>query len=318
MTTDVWFRCNNSGLGDRLLDTIGFYVLCKFLHYEPYLKLNCAGEPQWGNYDERLFIFTGLHTTQSQSQLYIHSPNSSASLSPYKVYEHVKKFLPRTKFEEIAVEFSSAAKQIIKPSELISARIPLGIENAYGIHLRKSDKVSETGNPHLCTKTDFQLIHSKLIDTVVEIIMTEDKPTFFVVSEDKAWRQEIQDLIVNKIIVPNRNKATVLKPDYTNNGYENFESVLDMFCLSKCKTILQGVNFSAFSTVAALLGSNKLVNYSHHLNRYRYINCMIHLWTSVLEINSKPKSYDLAAHQRICASAKNLTTNITMTAPTAD
>lgn len=318
MATDVWFRCNNSGLGDRLLDTIGFYVICKYLNYNPYLKLNCAGTPQWGNYDERLFVFTGLNTTQSQSQLYIHSPNSSASLSPYKVYEYVKQFLPNITFEEIATEFSSAAKCIIKPSAVITKQIPANIENAVGVHLRKSDKVSETGNPHLCTKSDFQLIHSKLIDTIVEIIMTEDKPTFFVVSEDKAWRQEIQDLIANKIVVPNRNKAIVLQADYTNDNYENFESVLDMFCLSKCKTILQGVNFSAFSTVAALMGSNKLVNYSHHLNRYRYMNCMIHLWPSVIEFNSAAKSYDQAAHQRICAKAKNLTTNISMTLPTVD
>lgn len=318
MGTDVVFRCNNSGLGDRLLDTIGFYVICKYLNYNPYLKLNCAGNPQWGNYDERLFIFAGLNTLPCPSQFYIHSPNSSASLSPYKVYEHVKQFLPQSKFEEIAAEFSSAAKCIIRPSDLISTRFPPGIENSYGIHLRKSDKVSETGNPHLCTKTDFQLIHSKLIDTIVEIVIQESQPIFFVVSEDKAWRTEIQDLIENKIVVPNRNKAKVLRADYTNDNYENFESVLDMFCLSKCKLILQGVNFSAFSTVAALIGSNKLVNYSHHLNRYRYTNCMIHLWPSVIEFNSTAKSYDQAAHQRICDKAKNLTTNISTTVPTAD
>ena len=43
-------------------------------------------------------------------------------------------------FEEISNDFINQARKIIKPSDIILSKIPENIENAYGIHLRKSDR----------------------------------------------------------------------------------------------------------------------------------------------------------------------------------
>lgn len=58
--------------------------------------------------------------------------------------------------------------------------------------------------------------------------------------------KEIHDNIIN--ISKNNNKIIkIIELDYNNeNNYSNYIGVLDMFCLSKCKEILQGVKYSTF------------------------------------------------------------------------
>ena len=43
----------NNGLGDKLLDLIGFYVICKYLNYKPNVTFN--DDNHWGSYDMKLF-----------------------------------------------------------------------------------------------------------------------------------------------------------------------------------------------------------------------------------------------------------------------
>jgi hypothetical protein len=80
-----------------------------------------------------------------------------------------------------------------------------------------------------------------------------------------------------------------------------------MFCLSKCKEILQGVKYSTFSILASLLGNNKLRNYSKYTNSYDV--CLIHTWSSVIEINNN-KNFDIEFHKKISNGVINIETNI--------
>ena len=80
-----------------------------------------------------------------------------------------------------------------------------------------------------------------------------------------------------------------------------------MFCLSKCKEILQGVKYSTFSILASILGNGKLRNYSNYTNSYNI--CLIHSWSSVIEINNK-KNTDIENHKKISNTITNLMTNI--------
>jgi hypothetical protein len=101
----------------------------------------------------------------------------------------------------------------------------------------------------------------------------------------------------------------MLQIDYTNeNNYSNYRSVLDMFCLSKCKEILQGVKYSTFSLLASLLGNLKLRNYSHYTESYDF--CLIHIWSSLLEVNNKKTIFDIEKHEHLINSIDNLVTNI--------
>jgi hypothetical protein len=280
----VSFQCLN-GLGDKLLDVIGFYILCRRLNYRPHIEFNRDIHTfDWGNnhYDERLFDFSGLDLTPSPGTKYIDSYNPSVSLSPYKVYTYLQSRVQLPDFETFSHEYARCAKEIIRPSNTIISAIPAGIENAYGIHLRKTDKVKDNYcASHENSLNEFDIIMKNLLETVGEIIATESEPTFIIVSEEDEWKREIRDKILR---MSGGKTITVLENDYSvGQSYHNFNAVIDMFSLSKCKNILQGVKYSTFSILAALLGNGKLINFSRCLPDDR--DCLIYVWNSVVEIN---------------------------------
>jgi hypothetical protein len=299
-----------NGLGDKLLDLIGFFVLCKYLNYKPNVTFYNNNSFAWGNnnYDIRLFNFNEIIISEDKCNFYVNSCNPSASLCPYKVYEFIKHFLYEITFEQISNDFVEFSKKIIKPSEIILSKIPNNIEKAYGIHMRKSDKINNRGDiRHENTINEFEIIVNKLLDDVTNIILSEEEPTFLIVSEDNNWKLEITNRI-NNISNNNNKQIKILDIDYdTKNNYCNYNSVLDMFCLSKCKEILQSVKYSTFSVLASLLGNNKIRNYSKYTNSYDI--CLIHIWSSVIEINNN-KIFDIEFHKKVTSSAINIETNI--------
>jgi len=296
-----------NGLGDKLLDLIGFFVLCKYLNYKPNVTFCNNGNFAWGNnnYDIKLFNFNEITISDDKCNFYVNSCNPSSSLCPYKVYEFIKKFLHEITFEQISNDFVEYSKKIIKPSEIILSKIPNNIEKAYGIHLRKSDKLNNMGDIRHTNKiNEFVIITNKLLNDVENIIMSEEEPTFLIVSEDNNWKLEIINVINN---ISNK-QIKILDIDYDNkNSYCNYNSVLDMFCLSKCKEILQGVKYSTFSMLSSLLGNNKIRNYSKYTNSYDL--CLIHSWSSVIEINNN-KNFDMELHKKVTNGVKNIETNI--------
>ena len=305
-----------NGLGDKLLDLIGFYVICKYLNYNPYVSFVNHFQFAWGSnhYDIRLFNFNDITITDSNNNntcdFYVKSINPSASLCPYKVYEFTKPFLPELTFEQVSQDFIKYSKIIIQPSEIILSKIPNNIEKAYGIHLRKTDKVSVAmDRRHENTIDEFVIISNKLLEDVTNIILSdeEEEPTFLIVSEDDIWKKEVCDKIIN--ISNNNNKIIkIIDMDYANeNNYSNYNAVLDMFCLSKCKEILQGVKYSTFSILASLLGNNKIRNYSRYTDTYNI--CLIHAWSSVIEVNDY-RNMDIEIHKENTNSVCNIVTNI--------
>ena len=303
-----------NGLGDKLLDVIGISVLCKYLNYKPHVIFD--NNNNRFNYDIRLFNFNEITISDNICNFYDicnfylgDYRNPSITFCPYKVYEFIKQFLDEITFEQISNDFIEYSKIIIQPSEIILSKIPNNIEKAYGIHLRKSDKISNMGDPrHENSISEFEIIINKLLDDVKNIIISEEEPTFLIVSEDNNWKLEIQNIITN--ISKNNNKQIkIIDINYDNNdNYSNYNSVLDMFCLSKCKEILQGVKYSTFSILASLLGNNKIRNYSKYTDSYDI--CLIHGWSSVLEINNNNKNFDIEHHKKKTIGILNIETNI--------
>jgi hypothetical protein len=301
-----------NGMGDKFLDLIGFYVLCKYCNYKPDINFFNNGHYAWGNnnYDLRLFHFHDFTINSHKNQhFFVNSTNPSSSLCPYKVYEFIQQFTNTITFEQISNDFVYYAKQIIQPSEIILAKIPKNVEKAYGIHLRKSDKLNDMGDiRHENKRNEFDIITTKLLEDVEDIIFSEEEPVFLIVSEDNNWKMEITNRI-NNFSQKNNKNIQILTIDYsTETNYHNFNSVLDMFCLSRCKEILQGVKYSTFSILASLLGNNKLRNYAKYTTSFDI--CLIHSWSSVLNINNNNKNLDLDLHRRVTMSVENITTNI--------
>jgi len=303
-----------NGLGDQSLETIGFYIFCKYLNYRPNIIINHINKFYWGennNFDKRLFNYSNdiIFSNKDLSIYNVYSPYPGATFSPYKLYSFLKKYIPELTFEQINKDFNYYAKELIKPSNIILSKIPEGIEKAYGIHLRKTDKIKETNfqNREQNTINEFIIIANKLFEDIINIINTENEPSFLLVSEDNQWKLEFIRNILD-YCDKNNKKINIINLDYTNeNNYSNYISVLDMFCLSKCKEILQGVKHSGFSILASLLGNCKIRNYSNYIDSYDI--CAVHLWSSVIEINNK-KNMDIEFHKQHTNYIPDINTNI--------
>jgi len=130
---------------------------------------------------------------------------------------------------------------------------------------------------------------------------------FLSMSEDDSWKQQV-GCFMRELSAKHNKPIKLIDLDYGHNGeYSNYNSVLDMFCLSKCKEILQGVKYSTFSILASLLGNKKLRNYSHFTQSYGV--CLIHSWASVVQINGA-LNMDVELHKRVTGGVTNINTNI--------
>jgi hypothetical protein len=181
----------------------------------------------------------------------------------------------------------------IQPSDDISKYIPVGIENSYGIHLRKTDKVLKSPDlRHETSYDEHDTLISKVKLFIEDIIVKEENPHFFIASEDNENNKQFVDLINNKARSENKLvKILSIDENIPENisSKHNFNTILDLFCLSKCKSIVQGIKYSAFSVVASLIGNEKIINFSKYLDT-DYLN-IIYLWNSTLYINDN-KSID--------------------------
>ena len=293
------------GIGDRLCDIICSYIISKYLGY----KLNVLFNPvigikhDWGInniFDIRLFdfdtdiitIINNQNDYKNDCKYYIKTGNASSSSSPYNIYKFIKNFDKDITFEEIIDNYCKYAKEIIKPSKIIQDNIPENLNNTYALHLRKTDKVNNKVHDmrHLSTIEEFKIMSSALFNDACNIILTEDNPSFLITSDENNWKEYFKNELLN--FAKNNNKTIDfinVNYDYSNT-YDNYNAILDLFCLSKCKKIFQDVKYSTFSIIASIIGNNQIINYSHLSEVHKY--CLIHLYNPVISINNS-KTYNI-------------------------
>lgn len=288
-----------SRLGDRLISILGFYVLSKYLNFKTNIATFITNvKPNFDDkYDINLFNFSNDLIFDNDFDL-IFRYKEPPSFSPIKVFNFLKKNGINISFEQLSNDYVKCAKQIFKPSPVILNNIPQGLEDVYGIHLRKSDRINDSDDyRHTTLNKEFPLIIENMLNDVKRIIDTESNPKFLIVSEDNEWKLEISNIILE---YANKNNKRI---ELVNINYEigiyyfNYEAVLDFFCLSRCKEILMGVKYSSFSIMAAIIGNNKLRNYFNY-DKENYDNCLIHCFSSMIEINNN-KNFDVDYHTRI-------------------
>jgi hypothetical protein len=296
------------GLGSKLLDMIGFCVFCDLLGFGPVVNLDAFPDDfKWGTnlYEETLFDFENLEIVKSSDnhENIVTTANPSSTFSPYKVFQYLQLYNVNVSFENVSLAFEKKAKQIIKPCDKILQKLPDGLENTYGIHLRFSDKVKGTFDyRHQNNINEFLNIRNKLLADIRVIIQNEEKPSFLFVSEEKTWRNDFIEM-VQKICKEEKKEITIIESKYENTNAD-YGSVYDLFSLSKCKIIMQGIKYSSFSTLAALIGMQKIKNYSNNENEY-YDKFSFHAWNSVIEINGV-KTYDEEKQAKVCGLIQNM------------
>ena len=293
------------GVGDRLCDIIGSYIISKYLG----LKLNVLFNPvigvkhDWGInniFDIRLFdfdnenikVYNNENDYKNDCKYFIKIGNASSSSSPYNIYKFIKNFIKDITFEDIINNYCKYAREIIKPSKIIENNILDNLNNSYGIHLRKTDKVNNKNHDmrHLSTNEEFKIMSDALFNDICKIILTEDNPSFLLTSDDNDWKEHFKNELLT--FTKNNNKTiNFIDINYdTLNTYDNYNAILDLFCLSKCKKIFQDVKYSTFSIIASIIGNNEIINYSHLSEVHKY--CLTHLYHPVININNN-KNYNI-------------------------
>lgn len=288
-----------SRLGDRLISILGFYVLSKYLNFKANIATFITNvKPNFDDkYDINLFNFSNDLIFDNNFDL-IFRYQEPPAFSPIKIYNFLKKYEMNISFEQLSNDYVRYAKEIFKPSPVILNNIPQGLEDVYGIHLRKSDRVNDSDDfRHTTLNNEFPLIIENMLNDIRRIIDTESNPKFLIVSEDNEWKLEISNIILEYANKNNKQIGLVNINYEIGIYYFNYEAVLDFFCLTRCKEILMGVKYSSFSIMAAIIGNNKLRNYFNY-DKENYDNCLIHCFSSMIEINNK-KNFDVDYHTRI-------------------
>jgi hypothetical protein len=170
----------------------------------------------------------------------------------------------------------------IKPSKQIEEYIP-NLNDVYGIHLRRTDKIKlKREIEHENSIDEFNCIIYYLINDIIELLKNDNEAKLLIVGEEKEWISEFKTILQSKF-EKDINFVNILYPEnYINDG---FIVVLDMFCLSRCKKIYQGVKWTTFSSLSALIGNVDIVNYYYKLPEQE--SNFIYTWKSVLNINGK-------------------------------
>jgi hypothetical protein len=289
---EILFESCDSGLGDRMMSIIGFCVLCEIINAIPiinfnYIKSVCV----WGSnvYDFSNFVFDINHYDAKTKYYRKIANHTSIVLSPLKLYKTIKHII-NINYIDFSNKYRIIASKI-KPSAQVESYIP-NLKDVYGIHLRRTDKVCLTPEyEHENTVDEFNCIINNLIDDLVELLKNNNNAKLLIVGEDKKWNNEFKN-ILNCKYGKNINYVNIVYPEIEIN--DGFNCILDLFCLSRCKQIYQGVKWSTFSSLAALIGNVDIINYYNILPDHE--SNFVHTWKSTLKING---NFDYTEYENI-------------------
>lgn len=274
----------STGLGDRLLDMCGLAVLRDALGCRDANIVLDEHNEAWC-YDIALFRDTptivSLSVPSVTNKLRV-SGSPGSSLHPLKICKVINKYNIRglLSINECFDRFVRYATGI-RPSILVEKHIPPGIDEAVGIHLRRSDKVVDDNSYHSTTTADYDEIIDVLKRDIILRIQKGEKQ-FFVCSEDQRWRLVFIEWL--RGVDPDVVILTSNPVETRYNNLSGIDAVIDFFCLARCKAILQGIGYSTYSMVASLVYSKSpIYNYTRMVQSPRYL---LNWWAPVINLIS--------------------------------
>jgi hypothetical protein len=211
-------------------------------------------------------------------------------LHPYKALEILRPLFPEITLKEVSLRYQKIFRSI-RPDPKIAEYIP-NMNDVYGVHLRKGDKIPSDFHINFCAYTPFcdvdmssisssseefiSIIKNLLFD-LKNIIESEQSPKFFIASDDSTWRYEI----IQKM--KTFGKFKLVEIDYENLG-PGMSSTVDLFSLSRCKTLFMGIGYSVFTISAAIIGDVPLITYVDKACMTPFRSCV--------SFNGQPKNYE--------------------------
>lgn len=292
--------CN--GIGDRLLDVIGFSVLCSAIGILGHINWSTHDHGfKWGSaiYDLRLFDFSKLTYTQvipavsgtstvddNNGIIEVKNHNACMTLSPYNVWRNLCEKAGHTiPYEEVLTAYIYVASRI-HPSSVISPFIPHHISDYTAVHLRRTDKVSQCANPvHETFPDQYNIIIDKLVARIENDIKTSEDPCkYFILSDDPEYKQQFTQSIRDIAAAAGKTVHIHLTqpedlPEHIRIDYTGAYDLYEFFTLTKCKQIYQGIKYSTFSLLAALMTQKPLINFHQHEDGW-----LLYAWQACLDV----------------------------------
>lgn len=260
-----------NGLGDKLLDVLGFLVWCMGASVTPVVDWCSRSDPQpWGDafYDRGCFQFP-FEVSRGPAEAVAVGTDPSASYCPAQVHRYLQ---GRKTFEELVGTYFEVARSSWTIAPWIRNLAPPTMidDECIGVHLRRRDKIKaldKVDHRHETTPEELSVIMDKLREYVKGKVVVEGERKFFVCSDDDAARLELADYL------------TALHPDVrvVSNppavADSGVAAVLDWHCLTRCKCVVQGTRYSTFSMTCAIFSRRPLVNFGDHSEF-----ALLHLW----------------------------------------
>lgn len=170
-------------------------------------------------------------------------------MSPYGIYKFLVTNNIQTSLEKVAQDMVNVVRQIKFREDLFKQLIPpeIKLENCYGIHVAGTDNYNRME------------IKDRMRKNLEEFTSTVSTFTCLIVSDDPKYTRTLTTQLK---IIKKRNSFldiqmysidTNVVPPALVRDYPQFKEHFVMYCLSKCKGLLQVMEHSDFSLLAAFM-----------------------------------------------------------------
>ena len=254
MQNTVHFKICRSGLGDKLTGILGALVYCRLTKKQ--LVVEWVHEAcQWGYYDDALFDFpfSILRSVDHHAPERIESREDSTYLSPVCLLKN-----SQVDFATLLEMFTECARINFRPSQAMT--FPTELSNAIGIHLRRSDKIVSLPNSFSVTRREYDAMMDRMMEYIQNSMA--NGATYYICSEDAEYAGLFKKSLLN--MANSKDLKINLVEPVCNLSHQGADAVFDLFCLSRCKRILQGTQYSTFSIMAAMIGNVDMYNFCKH------------------------------------------------------
>lgn len=277
-----------NGIGDRILDLIGTFTMATFTGAGIKIEWDASQTHLPRQYDLSLLNLANLpsHTVVDTIDNHINiSP--SATLTPYKIY---KMLASPTLKNVISTFISTAAK--IQISRELTQYMPSNIEDCIAIHLRRTDKINSERSGIYVSTSENDILMARLFLWIERYIIENEKIFFYVCTDDADYKSGFIDKVVyiakkvQKHVTIVTTERELLPTAFTDAHIGAYE-LLEMFCMRKCKAIVQNTRYSTFSMAAALMSQKPLINFSEHRPDW-----LLYAWKPCLHVRINGKLYD--------------------------
>jgi hypothetical protein len=265
----------SGGLGDSIVDIIGFCTLCDHLRLSPIIFWCPSGyEMAWGKLDYDVTLLTLPCAIALCSDIpdrgTLSLPDArvgAVTLAPYYMAQALNS-------DTIYTTFTTRMQQVMCSGEITTILNVHTLQQAVGIHIRRSDRVGTSNDrQEQYMAIDEVEFYDNQMKNVITKMIEQGHSTFFVCSDSNKDRLALEEWI---LLQPS---TRLIKLPYGTSHKAGFDAIMDLFALSRCHRIIQGCKWSGFSFVAAAIGNKPLVNLGK-----QDVQQNINMWTKVVTV----------------------------------